>query len=222
MIAGCSHALRTGPRALEPAKYNTQKCDPACYFEGAQIFVRHASQSPPRPCRRPGSMMFSSWMVLVVGMGCLRCVSPMSPDDILPRFLLWGHQLTTPQHPPLLPPQDRRFDLESGALLDDNSKSRRKGNRFSPDSSFACSGRSSVARKRWFTSSARVDNIRELSRCASSPTLRAPWKMPGSAHVPSPGVSGSETYPYPSATDPVVVCGPPSRSRGLLAGGVKA
>ena len=23
MIAGCSHALRTGPRALEPAKYNT-------------------------------------------------------------------------------------------------------------------------------------------------------------------------------------------------------
>ena len=52
---------------------------------------------------------------------------------------------------------DRRFDLESGALLDDNSKSRRKGQSFLTRQFvrllWSILG---AARKRWFTSTLLV------------------------------------------------------------------
>ena len=106
---------------------------------------------------------------------------------------------------------DRRFDLESGALLDDNSKSRRKGQSFLTRQFvrllWSILG---AARKRWFTSTLLVWVLfREMfPRGPSSQTPRAPWKMTAGAPVPIPRAgTGPETYPYPSALDLVVVCG---------------
>ena len=106
---------------------------------------------------------------------------------------------------------DRRFDLESGALLDDNSKSRRKGQSFLTRQFvrllWSILG---AARKRWFTSTLLVWVLfREMfPRGPSSQTPRAPWKMTAGALVPIPRAgTGPETYPYPSALDLVVVCG---------------
>tara|TARA_B110000305_G_C19413196_1_gene626586 strand:- start:724 stop:1902 length:1179 start_codon:yes stop_codon:yes gene_type:complete len=106
---------------------------------------------------------------------------------------------------------DRRFDLESGALLDDNSKSRRKGQSFLTRQFvrllWSILG---AARKRWFTSTLLVWVLfREMfPRGPSSQTPRAPWKMTAGAPVPIPRAgTGPETYPYPKALDLVVVCG---------------
>ena len=96
---------------------------------------------------------------------------------------------------------DRRFDLESGALLDDNSKSRRKGQSFLTRQFvrllWSILG---AARKRWFTSTLLVWVLfREMfPRGPSSQTPRAPWKMTAGAPVPIPRAgTGPETYPYP-------------------------
>ncbi len=114
MIAGCSHALRTDPRALEPAKQKLRLGNSACFFRRCPNIC--STRDPESAAslgagRRPGSMMFSSLMSTSRGYGLSKVrVSPMSPDDILPRFLLWEHQLidtSTPSAPPSTGPPVR-------------------------------------------------------------------------------------------------------------------
>ena len=112
MIAGCSHALRTDLRAHEPAKYKLGNS--ACFFRRCPNIC--STRDPESAAslgagRRPGSMMFSSRMSTSRGYGLSKVrVSPMSPDYILPRFLLWEHQLidtSTPSAPPSTGPPVR-------------------------------------------------------------------------------------------------------------------
>ena len=126
---------------------------------------------------------------------------------------------------PLPPAQDprARYDVEGAALLDDNSKSRRKGGGVRGFLARALlrlnwaivSWILGAMRKRWFTTTLLLwILLREFFVPrgtppspgtsplvpASSFEFRAPTSVPG-------GSTGPETFPFPDARDLVVVCG---------------